>query len=122
MSQERSLFFRIKWWKIGLIVAVPLYFIGVQRNVEITEAKLEPVAEEFRNVSAECVTVEEEIDGKRQILLDCDGAYDGFIEDRDNITHSRGCWNAAGWKVIKQGRDTVTSTTIDVWCAVPWVF
>ena len=122
MGHERSLFFRIKWWKIGLVLAVPLYFVGVHRNAEITAAKLEPVAEGFRGVSPECVAGTEETDGKRQIILDCDGAYDGLIEARDDITHSRGCWNAAGWKVIKQGRDTVTSTTIDVWCAAPWVF
>lgn len=122
MSQERSLFFRIKWWKILLILAMPLYCFGAHRNAQITAAKLEPVAAGFCDVSAECVAVLEETDGKRQIVLDCNGAYDEFIQTRDDITHSRGCWNAANWKVIKQGSDTVTSTTIDVWCALPLVF
>ncbi len=120
--KKRSLFFRLKWGRVLLILLVPLYVMGASANARRTAAELTSVAEAFMSVSAYCKAETEDSTERIMTVLDCGGAYDPLVRERDEIAHSRGCWNAASWKVWQQGRDMVKSTPIEVWCLSPWPF
>ena len=119
---NKSLFFRIRWFRILLLLSVPLYFVGVVKNAERTAGELEPVAEAFHRVHANCIEKTESVGDATVSVLDCGGAYDHFIEARDEVIASRGCWNSERWVVFNQGSDRVTSAPISVWCYSPWPF
>lgn len=119
---KKPLIFRIRWFRVLLLAAVPLYILGIVMNADRTAEALASVAKGFHEVQASCTEKLDHFDDKVVYLLDCGGVYDRFIEQRDEIVASRGCWNSERWAAFKQGRDLVTVAPINVWCYAPWPF
>jgi len=122
MAGKRHLFFRLKWLRIVLVLVVLVYVVGAYYNAVRVALELEPVAEKFNMMNVSCVDRLEEVNDRFVETLDCGGAYDLLLQERDQLARSHGCWNSPRWNVLKRDDGIVTSAPISVTCVVPWPF